>query len=457
MTIASRNISTYSTTPIENATSASGFPEGMLHAEVNDGVRSMQADLRGSFEELPWFEHGDTIAYVSATSFSVSGDRTATYAPGRRVRADGSTTGTVTGRITSSLYTTLTTVTVLWDSGALQNEALRVWVATGKVLDGSEFYVADSGVANAYAVTAAASALTAGLRIWFKAANANTGAATLNVNGLGAKSIVKNVADALEAGDIAANQVADVIYDGSNFVLQNPPLLNVASLRRGKDDAEVQISGGSTVALGGNVVLYGEDHATLAKDIHFRSGTDIKLLWDDSDDHFDFNGNDITEVGSVKYADGSTQTGANGQWQLSYVTAATSITTTFPHDDTTPQSSEGQEIAKITGVVVAAGEQVEIHYEAACFGNDQSVALVLFRDSTCLDTVIIDSFASTDAAFKGGTIFIDDDPGADTYTYSVRIGSLGSTSGTYYNARNNSGGGLFNGKSRSGLKLRIIK
>jgi hypothetical protein len=52
----------------------------------------------------------------------------------------------------------------------------------------------------------------------FSAQTLNTGAATLNVNGLGAKTIKKfGTANDLATGDILANQIVTVIYDGTNF------------------------------------------------------------------------------------------------------------------------------------------------------------------------------------------------------------------------------------------------
>lgn len=52
-----------------------------------------------------------------------------------------------------------------------------------------------------------------------KFTNANTGAATINLNGLGAKSIVKGVSTALIAGDIQAGSEFLLIYDGTNYVI----------------------------------------------------------------------------------------------------------------------------------------------------------------------------------------------------------------------------------------------
>jgi len=51
--------------------------------------------------------------------------------------------------------------------------------------------------------------------------NANTGAATLNIDGLGAKSITKNSGQALELGDIRAGQIMLLAYDGTNFQIVN--------------------------------------------------------------------------------------------------------------------------------------------------------------------------------------------------------------------------------------------
>ena len=47
--------------------------------------------------------------------------------------------------------------------------------------------------------------------------NANTGASTLNINSLGAKSIVKSGSTPLVAGDISAGQVLNLYYDGTNL------------------------------------------------------------------------------------------------------------------------------------------------------------------------------------------------------------------------------------------------
>lgn len=82
-------------------------------------------------------------------------------------------------------------------------------------------YYADSGSADAYAVTPAPAytAYFAGMKILIKTANANTGASTLNVNALGTKAIKKLASQALDANNILAGQIVLVVYDGTNFQL----------------------------------------------------------------------------------------------------------------------------------------------------------------------------------------------------------------------------------------------
>ena len=56
----------------------------------------------------------------------------------------------------------------------------------------------------------------------FVAVATNTGAATINLNSLGAKSITKSGTTALVAGDIVSGQVYLIEYDGTRFQLINP-------------------------------------------------------------------------------------------------------------------------------------------------------------------------------------------------------------------------------------------
>jgi hypothetical protein len=88
-------------------------------------------------------------------------------------------------------------------------------------------YADDSGVADAYVVdvgldtvnTSTASTLLTGTITRFKTTNANTGACTINRNGLGVKNIKRPNGTNPVAGDIPANKISTVIYDGTNQIL----------------------------------------------------------------------------------------------------------------------------------------------------------------------------------------------------------------------------------------------
>ncbi|WP_124921689.1 phage tail protein [Burkholderia sp. Bp9099] len=81
----------------------------------------------------------------------------------------------------------------------------------------------DTGAANACVVnyTYPVTALTDGMVLWFKAKAANTGATTLNVNGLGAQPIVGGNHSALQGAELVANGKAQVVWNATltSFVL----------------------------------------------------------------------------------------------------------------------------------------------------------------------------------------------------------------------------------------------
>jgi hypothetical protein len=74
-----------------------------------------------------WQASGVTPTYVSTTSFTLPGDQTSEFHVGRRLQFTTSA-GTVYGIITSSTYTTLTTVVVLLDSGSLDSGLSSVYL-----------------------------------------------------------------------------------------------------------------------------------------------------------------------------------------------------------------------------------------------------------------------------------------------------------------------------------------
>lgn len=84
-------------------------------------------------------------------------------------------------------------------------------------------YAVAGGTSNALtaALTPTPPALTAGMKARLLVAAANTGAATLNLNGLGAVSIYRPFDNSLSAGDIGIG-INELIYDGTYWRLMAP-------------------------------------------------------------------------------------------------------------------------------------------------------------------------------------------------------------------------------------------
>ena len=131
------NIKDYSTTQSNN-TSLNGIStaEGMLPSNLNNAIRALMKNTRDWFNDAQWIEYGDgdgafTASYVSSTSFKIVGANvTSIYHAGRRVKVIASTPGTIFGTISSSSFSSDTTVNVTFDSGSLSNETIsNVYIA----------------------------------------------------------------------------------------------------------------------------------------------------------------------------------------------------------------------------------------------------------------------------------------------------------------------------------------
>ena len=125
------NIKDYSTTQSSNTTlNTINVAEGMLPSNLNNAIRALMKNTRDWFNDAQWIEYGDgsgayTSAYVSGTAFTINGANvTSVYHAGRRIKVIASTPGTIYGTISSSSFSTNTTVNVTWDSGSLSSEAI---------------------------------------------------------------------------------------------------------------------------------------------------------------------------------------------------------------------------------------------------------------------------------------------------------------------------------------------
>jgi hypothetical protein len=91
------------------------------------------------------------------------------------------------------------------------------------VRNGLWLYANDIGVANAYAaaVFPIPASLVAGMGVRIKIANPNSGASTFNLNGLGTNPIIRASGAAVTTGDILANEVLALLFDGANWQIEN--------------------------------------------------------------------------------------------------------------------------------------------------------------------------------------------------------------------------------------------
>lgn len=97
-------------------------------------------------------------------------------------------------------------------------------IFTNPASSSPSWYALDQSATDAYAIQVSPSptSYAFGMRVSFKANATNTLDSTINVNNLGAKTIkTKNGVDT-RTGDIRPSSIAQLIYDGTNFILQNP-------------------------------------------------------------------------------------------------------------------------------------------------------------------------------------------------------------------------------------------
>lgn len=112
-------------------------------------------------------------------------------------------------------------------------------------------YVPSTGSANAYVVTVVgASTYTEGMALAVKINISNTGASTINVNGLGAKVIKDSKGQDLKAGTLTANSIYTLRYNGTNFILQGEG----SDLSVGLTATAANILSGKTAAVNGEIV-----------------------------------------------------------------------------------------------------------------------------------------------------------------------------------------------------------
>ena len=151
-------------------------------------------------------------------------------------------------------------------------------------------------------------AYAAGQLFYFVANAANTGAVTLNIDSLGAKSITRDGSSALAAGDINSGEVVVVIYDGTRFQMINAAnsfgntTINGTLTVTGNAGFQANVSITSALSVGGVFAVTGA--ATFTANPTLSGGTANGVLY--------LNGSKVATSGSALTFNGSDLTVANG-------------------------------------------------------------------------------------------------------------------------------------------------
>lgn len=153
-------------------------------------------------------------------------------------------------------------------------------------------YADDIGTANNYFINISGVVTTyvAGIRFQFKAANDNTAACSLDVNGQGPKGIVQKDGSDLRPYTITAGQVVDVVYNGTNFQIMNydttgtevESIVSAATITPPIDTATqynvTALAVPATIAQPSGTPYFGQKIIIRIKD----NGTSQALTWDTS-------------------------------------------------------------------------------------------------------------------------------------------------------------------------------
>jgi hypothetical protein len=148
---------------------------------------------------------------ISSTAFNAL---TADLATGlsTAITKDGQTTVTANIPMGTYKFTGLGAGTAATDSANLSQVQSTVTKLLASVSGADTITAVGSPTLGAYA---------SGQMFYFVAASANTGAVTINIDSLGAKSITRDGTTALAAGDIQSGEVCVIVYDGTQFQLVN--------------------------------------------------------------------------------------------------------------------------------------------------------------------------------------------------------------------------------------------
>ena len=411
---------------------------------------------------------GPTPTYVSATQFTLVGDQTSTFHVGRRVKTTNSG-GTVYGTITVSAYTTLTTVTVVNDSGSFDAGLSAVYYGLitadntsdpagtkyGKITF-SDLSFFTTGIGPGYiqnyslSAAAAANALTITLsgydgtalsstnksQFTFRNATAGTGT-TSTVSATSNMTLVISSGSTLGAtsgtpfrlwwgivNDAGTLRLAVRNCSTSTAIYSIGDNILISSTAEGgagaADSAGVWYTGTAVTSKAMRILGYTEHSLTTAG------------AWDEVPD--------VIQL----WQTGMKLPGDTIQHLISRVTAVSTTSTAIPFDDTIPQNTEGAEITTVSITSNSSTNLVELSAFGGVFGNSSAsgaATLAIFQDSTA-DALV----ASTgDGAYTAGAV---------TSSHPINFMKVfGTTSATTFKLRAGPPAGTLTINGNAGLRM----
>jgi hypothetical protein len=171
--------------------------EVVTTAKLNE-LGNPTLDLEGSVSTL-------AIADGSVTTPKLADGVLSADSAGRGKMADGFLSADATGR------------------GKMADGFLTAAKAEETFREGVAQYAAGVYAAGVYAIalSPAATAYTAGMRVVFKPDTISAGGDSINVNALGNKALFGQAGAPVAAGQLRVNQIVSCVYDGSGFQIEN--------------------------------------------------------------------------------------------------------------------------------------------------------------------------------------------------------------------------------------------
>lgn len=360
---------------------------------------------------------GPTPTFVSATSFTLVGDQTATFTMGRRVKTTN-TGGTIYSTITASAFGALTTITVVNDSGTLDsglsavsygllaatNTSLPWYHAQTPTVDAVQYFSPDMGFSllNGYLDwTVAASALTVAIKGWdgndpsatnpvyalIRDVTATTGLPVL-VKITAANSVVVSSGSTLGTRNAIPCRVWAVLFNDAGTLRLGVIncLTTVAGVGAGSDVTAIYPLSGwgiaSSTAEGGagaadsaqtfytGTAVTSKPYAVLGY-ATFESGQSTAGTWATAASRKQLWGPSVLLPGQVI------------QIQRTATGAVSTGTTTIPADDTIPQSTEGDQYMSQAITPSSAANVLDVEAQAYLASSIAGyTVLACFQDAT---------------------------------------------------------------------------